>query len=656
MPARIGFDTETWLIQPGLLAPPLVCGSFHVPDTDSIEPTWLHLRDEALAEIATMLTTDCHILVQNGAFDFGVVCNERPDLLPLVFQAYEDGRIRDCRVRDKLILLARGEMKTDEDGRKSGFSLAEIVQRRFGIDLSGDKTNPDAWRLRYRELDGVPLEAWPEEAVRYAKDDAVWNVRIFDHQAAECELDDPLDWLPNEREQTLAAWNLHLMGMWGIRTDHGAVLKLDAHLRTVVAEAEAKLKASRILKGKEIKRRATGLIEVEWSKDTARIKAKVEEGFARQGLPVPRTAPSSRFPDGQTKTDAETLIASGDPDLKVLADVAEDEKLLTTYVPALLAGATAPICPGWNELVESGRTSCRKPNLQNPPKKGGVRECFIPRPGSLFLATDYSTVELCTWAQVCLDLLGYSDMAEAIRAGRDLHVDMAVDILRAAGESTDYDDLNRRRKQGDPHAKEARQLAKAANFGLPGGLGAETFIAYAWATYQVRIEIDRAKRIKDLWLAKWREAKPYFNHISSLGGEFGESFPIVQLRSGRVRGGCTFTSAANSFFQGLAADGAKEALRRISRECYLGGGPLEGCRPVAFLHDEFILEVPDDVDLAHAANLRLMQHMVEGMKVYVPDVPIKAEPSLMRRWFKEAEPVYDEKGRLRVWEPKEKTS
>jgi DNA polymerase-1 len=75
---------------------------------------------------------------------------------------------------------------------------------------------------------------------------------------------------------------------------------------------------------------------------------------------------------------------------------------------------------------------------------------------------------------------------------------------------------------------------------------------------------------------------------------------------------------------------------------------------VAFLHDEFILEVPDDVDLAHAANLRLMKHMVEGMKVYVPDVPIKAEPSLMRRWFKEAEPVFDEKGRLRVWESKEK--
>jgi hypothetical protein len=73
---------------------------------------------------------------------------------------------------------------------------------------------------------------------------------------------------------------------------------------------------------------------------------------------------------------------------------------------------------------------------------------------------------------------------------------------------------------------------------------------------------------------------------------------------------------------------------------------------VAFIHDEFVLEVPEALHLAQAAVSRLVDVMVRGMAIYVPDVPIKAEPTLMRRWYKEADPVWDEQGNLLVWEPK----
>jgi DNA polymerase-1 len=316
--------------------------------------------------------------------------------------------------------------------------------------------------------------------------------------------------------------------------------------------------------------------------------------------------------------------------------------------------------------------------MQQPMRKGGVRECFVPRPGFLFLATDYSFIELVSWAQVCLDLFGVSDLADLIREGKDPHSVMAVEILHAAGEhlDIDYDGFRTALKAGEEWAADARQLAKAANFGLPGGLGAKTFIDFAWANYGVRISLEKAENVKRIWKRMYREADMYFAHIKSLGGAYGESFQIVQLRSGRVRGGCTFTSAANSFFQGLTADGTEEADWRITKECYLGSSdlalaaevragrrapePLYGCRPVAFLHDEFILEVPGDdtteasIDAVHAANVRLKEHMIEGMKVFVPDVPVGAEESLMRRWYKGAKPVFDEKGRLRVWEPKER--
>jgi DNA polymerase I-like protein with 3'-5' exonuclease and polymerase domains len=67
-----------------------------------------------------------------------------------------------------------------------------------------------------------------------------------------------------------------------------------------------------------------------------------------------------------------------------------------------------------------------------------------------------------------------------------------------------------------------------------------------------------------------------------------------------------------------------------------------------FAHDELILEMPEEK--AHEAALRQVEVMVASMKEYVPDVRVSAEPALMRRWYKDAAPVYVD-GRLVPWEP-----
>jgi DNA polymerase I-like protein with 3'-5' exonuclease and polymerase domains len=66
------------------------------------------------------------------------------------------------------------------------------------------------------------------------------------------------------------------------------------------------------------------------------------------------------------------------------------------------------------------------------------------------------------------------------------------------------------------------------------------------------------------------------------------------------------------------------------------------------VHDEIIAEVPED--RAHEAAHRIAEVMVETMNLYTPDVPARAEPALMRRWYKAADPVYVD-GRLVPWEP-----
>jgi hypothetical protein len=105
----------------------------------------------------------------------------------------------------------------------------------------------------------------------------------------------------------------------------------------------------------------------------------------------------------------------------------------------------------------------------------------------VFVSVDYDFLELRTLAQACLDLVGGSELAKAIRAGEDPHLSMAAEIL-----GIPYSEALARKK--DPAIKDARQLAKAANFGLPGGMGPDNFRAFAWATYRVRLSARQAAR------------------------------------------------------------------------------------------------------------------------------------------------------------------
>lgn len=285
----------------------------------------------------------------------------------------------------------------------------------------------------------------------------------------------------------------------------------------------------------------------------------------------------------------------------------------------------------------------------------GVRECFVPRAGRVFGFADYSTLELCTLSEVCVEWFGYSEMADALNAGQDLHLALAADILGIS-----YDEAKKRAKAGDEEVKHYRQLSKVANFGLPGFMGSKAFVEYAEG-YGVTISEEQSAELKRSWLSKWGVMRRYFDRVLQI---VDSGQPIRQVYSGRLRGGATVCAAANGFFQALAADGAKEALWLVARECYLlnpwekvpdpitntthaGPTPLFGCRPNLFIHDEIGLEIPypkgGEVAASNAVE-RLSAVMVAAMKRWVTHVPVKAEPVMVRRWFKGAEIVRREDG------------
>jgi hypothetical protein len=74
---------------------------------------------------------------------------------------------------------------------------------------------------------------------------------------------------------------------------------------------------------------------------------------------------------------------------------------------------------------------------------------------------------------------------------------------------------------------------------------------------------------------------------------------------------------------------------------------------VNFVHDQVLVEVPAGSELAHhAAEVR--RWMTEGMRAVVPDVKVGVKVAATDRWYKDAEPVYDEaKEQLLLWHPEE---
>lgn len=375
-------DFETYLIRPGLLAPPPVVASFIRPEDAA---PYLLPPDEACDLIELAIRHEEILVGQNVAFDFAVCVAHRPSLLKPVFDHYKKGLVRDTKIRQQLLDIASGELKLheNEDGKmvKTSYSLAALAKRH--LDLYVEK-GESTWRLRYSELAHTPIADWPEEAREYALNDALVTRDVYLAQGGD---------IVNEVEQTQAAFALHLASVWGVRTDPVAVSALKTKLETEQAAARRDLIAAGFYKGVPFttEDRKSGRVPdfygkfaaksrqgeprpMKYGKDMAVIRARVEATFV--GRVVPRTE------SGEVSTDKDALEMSGDPLLQMLADIGGVDKVLQTYIPVLEQGTDVPINASFNVLVATGRTSSYRPNLQNLPggrRVQGVRECFVAR-------------------------------------------------------------------------------------------------------------------------------------------------------------------------------------------------------------------------------------------------------------------------------------
>ncbi len=630
----IAVDTETDLIGQPDVIPQLVCSTWSERGEKTLilgsSPDELQQTSDILESLLD--DPNVRLVFHNDGYDLAVFAVAFPDLITLIFQALEDGRIDDTGVREKLLNLStHGHIayvaRPDGSNAKLFYGLADLVMKYTGVDRFASKEGDDIWRMNYYTLLGVPAKDYPEDARAYAMTDSDDTLDVFDLQEERIQGITGVASCATSPMRAAVMFAFQLMTAWGLKIDQVEVERIDLMLHDELSPENLSL----LIEGKFLTLATPEMPYKNGAKDkdgnpkvkkaqpakmaAKKLKAYVCELCERKGIPIKMTEPTEANPEGQVCLDKEVqaTLATLDPLMKQYQHRQILNKLVTDFMPKLRTADT--IHPQFGVLVETGRSSSSASDLY--PSCNGqqvdprVRNCFVARPGQVLMGADYSAVELVGFGQKCYELFGYSTHRDLINAGNDLHSYLAAQLLthlpldpeftdaflRGTNDPMELHDafkalehnhepfLDRVDAKGQPVTvadvySKWRQFSKAPGFGLIGGMGVARFQEFCRKDYGIEVTDEEAKAIKDIWLATYPEAKAFFDHVKrNLGDpnnvgrdkETGKPKPKFAYTSpmGMYRAGADYCAAANGEgCQTRVAEGAVGAVFAVARECY----------------------------------------------------------------------------------------
>lgn len=629
----VAFDFESCLIQRGLLAPPPVVLGIAYHDGIDVVPSenaWVHMRSAC-----RKLLRAPRIVGFNLAFDMGLILQWFPELIDLVFAAYDEDRVFDLGIAERL-----GEIST---GLPDFHHNLKTLCAKYGIEIQKEGTP----RLFYAPLLGEPLSKYSAEDLAYIKQDASAHRRAwFRVRARYPRVSDEAI-----AEETRAALSLHLIAAWGLRTDIDNIEKL----RRAAHEAVQELRIEALQEG-FIRKNEDGT----YSKNMAKIKEAVFEAWGgvppitktgqkllrKRGRGAQLTA-AERFK--YAATHKVSLLDSGDPTLEAFGHYGEWSAVINKDLDLLEGGIVLPIHTRFG-IAGTTRTTSSNPNTQNFRRIAGVRECIVPRAGRCFVESDVTGLELGTLAQVISWKLKITHMADMINDGIDLHLFAACRL-----NSWDYETakgwLKERDANGDPtvrskHVKEQRQFCKIANFGYPGFMGAATLVPYA-RQQGTRITLAQAVDLRANWERALPSAAAYLRWVKTKKNPRSGLYDFVIPGSDILRAGVTISSCANGHFQGLGARALKRALWLLSLDSWTcKESPLYAVPCNMFVHDSvtFEAEIGDQDRVAR----RVEKVMQVALREKLPDLQLKIESVASLHYSKDNERKTDDRGRLLI--------
>lgn len=193
----------------------------------------------------------------------------------------------------------------------------------------------------------------------------------------------------------------------GVRVDHDQVRRLEAEHQPAMAAAAAALHQLGV--------------------DNPGSDRQLADRLTEFGVQLPRTAPSTKFPQGQASVAAgvlEGLRNVSERAAELISTVLEyrrHETVLTTFLEpyrVLCERGDGRARPTVYTLgTDTGRMSCVRPNLQQLPRQGGVRACITADPGQVLVSADFSSVEVRVMAALSQD----PELIRQLQEGIDLH-------------------------------------------------------------------------------------------------------------------------------------------------------------------------------------------------------------------------------------------
>ena len=494
------------------------------------------------------------------------------------------------------ILMAGLVLRGVEDARREGSrrpSLADAVKEALGIDLPKTSQLSPWWR-----------DHLTQEQIAYAALDAVFALKLEAALTPRIvKLGNGPDGKTLQRRLCEAVGPVARMELAGITVHREALAQQanawDHELTTLKGEI-AKLGITNPSSARQVAAWLGG--------ELGRLDAANSANFASNW---PRT------PSGSLSTKAKHLrrIADHVPAAGLLVRFSHLEQLRSNFGDKLLDA----INPHTGRLhgsfqlakAKSGRFSSSNPNMQNIPKVESIRSAFSAPPGKQLVVADYSQLELRVMAHIASDEV----MTEAYRNGLDLHAVTAAGMLGLKPDQFD--------PEQQAH-KDARQKAKAVNFGVIFGSGPSGLREFARDAYNLQFTVQEARAVIDRFLttypgvARWqRQQEARTRQTRMVSTEGGRVYRFAWEPGGEY----SRNLALNLPIQGTAAEIAIEALIRIDarlRERLPGKAQL-----VLQVHDEFVVEVEgDEAVLLEAKNI-LDQEMVAAFEALLPGAPTK---------------------------------
>ena len=326
----------------------------------------------------------------------------------------------------------------------------------------------------------------------------------------------------------------------------------------------------------------------------------------------------------------------------------EQMKIYSSYGEKFITNlkSDGKIHTSFNQILDTGRVSSSRPNMQQIPADNAFRNCFIAPEGWSFVSADYSSQELNVIAYGSKDPV----WIKALEEGKDLHSVCAELVYGKIWKDASDDDCQYFRDDGNgdyikqqcscPKHKKLRTHVKTINFGLAYGMGANKL------SETLQIDKKAAQQLIEDYFTAFPSIKGFLDKLANFGKQFGyiKTFPPYNRRRWFVNWfpkvynskensqelSSIERASKNTPIQGASADMTKKALILIRD--YIGTHKDAPVKIVMTVHDQ-IDTICKDEYIPHWEKA-IKSLMEEAANEVVTNGLLKAEVTVSSCWEK----------------------